>query len=668
MCGIAGILHRDPTRPVHRSVLTCLAAIQHHRGPDGYGVFCMDDRGVGFSHARLGIIDLDQQRARQPFLSVDENFLITHNGEFYDYQRLRADLTCRGAHFLTKSDSELPLHLLPRMGLEKTLERLRGEFAFAVYDKPHDRLILVRDRFGIKPLYWTQTPDSLIFGSEIKVLFSHPEVRRVFSPKGLYHQLMQTMVPGTTAFEGIHQVPPGHYVTIERRNYAFQINQHKYWDMNFPTLDNTLKISEQEATEQVRALLLQAVQLRLEADVPVACYLSGGIDSCSILGLASACRQSPVKAFTISFDDRDYDESPIAREMAKRTGAEQDILEINASHLYDNFSQTIWHTERTIYNTLAVAKFLMSRHVHQSGYKVVVTGEGADELFAGYPAFRRDLFLHGQPDVDPAHRLAHAQNLQEQNRIFQGAMLAENEIDDPGLSEVVGFTPACLQPWLATSRYVPNLLSRQFRDELRGYDPGRAIASALDADMLENRSALDKAQYVWIKTMLEGQILTWGGDRVDMANSMESRPAFLDHHLAEFAVRIPQEYRIHQGREKHVLREAMRGLLPQVLYDRQKFAFMAPPAFTDISKQKALAKLIKTHLSPQEIHRAGWLDSQGVENVLQQYRHTDTSPATRRSLDAIINHVLGVQLLHQHFIDTDVPKLARERAEVLGWT
>jgi asparagine synthase (glutamine-hydrolysing) len=310
-------MHADPDRPVDPQTLVAMAAIQHHRGPDGFGWQVMDGRGVGFSHARLSIIDLDEDRGRQPFRSADGGLLLAQNGELYDYKRLRADLVSRGARFRTKSDSELVLHLYPRLGLEDMLPQLRGEFAFALYDRGRDRLMLVRDRFGIKPLYWAEVGGSFVFGSELKVLFAHPEVPREFSSQGLYHQLMQTMVPGSTAFAGIHQVKPGHVVIVERAHGRFRIREQKYWDMDFP-LQNEREDgrSESHYIEGVREHLLQAVQLRLEADVPVACYLSGGIDSCSILGLSSASQQSPVKAFTIGFDDKDYDETPIARDGA----------------------------------------------------------------------------------------------------------------------------------------------------------------------------------------------------------------------------------------------------------------------------------------------------------------------------------------------------------------
>lgn len=668
MCGIAGIFHADRHKPISRQLLANMAAIQFHRGPDGFGVDVMDDRGVGFSHARLTIIDLDENRARQPFRSADNRLLLAHNGEFYDFKRIRADLTSRGARFQTKSDSEIIIHLYPRLGLEETLKHLRGEFAFALYDAEEDAMHLVRDRFGIKPQYYYASDDAIIFGSEIKVVMAHPDVPRAFDNEGLLHQLMQVMVPGTTPYAGIHQVKPGHVVTFKRKDNGFEITDRPYWDFDFPDASfHQQPKSEESSIEAVRAGLTEAVRLRLEADVPVGCYLSGGVDSCSILGLSAAMRQDPVKAFTIGFTDAAYDETPIAEEMAAATGADQDILRLNGDDLYGHFADTIWHAERTIYNTLAVAKFLMSRHVRGAGYRVVVTGEGSDELFAGYPSFRRDLFLHGLDDMPADERKRWQDMLGKSNELVKGAMLAAEEHDDPDITAVVGFTPSCLQPWLsceATARFV---LNGDRAAALKDYSPGGAIAQTFDKTMLEGRHPLDRAQYVWSKTMLEGQILTWGGDRVDMANSMEARPAFLDHHLAESATRIPPIHRIKERREKHVLKEAMKGLLPKTLYDREKFAFMAPPATVNKQKWDAMMDLARDHLSERATHNSGLLDSANVEAIIGEAQSDNTSRSRKVQLDAIINHMLGVQILHERLLAADIPEEASKKAAEVGW-
>jgi asparagine synthase (glutamine-hydrolysing) len=668
MCGIGGVMYADPSHPVDPQILVGMAAIQHHRGPDGFGCQVVEQRGVGFTHARLSIIDLNPERGRQPFRSADGQFLIAHNGEFYDYKRLRADLTSRGYTFRTKSDTELLLHLTDRFGLDGALPHLRGEFAFAVYEQQQDRLTLVRDRFGVKPLYWSLTPDGLVFGSEIKVVMAHPAVERRFSSQGLYHQLMQTMVPGTTGFEGIYAVEPGQKVVVQRRDGELTIHKEQYWDLNFPLLGTRPQRSDQDYMEELRQRFVEAIQLRLEADVPVACYLSGGIDSCTILGVAAACQQSPVKAFTIGFDDTDYDETAIAREMAAAVGADQDILTVDGTQLYDHFARTLWHTERSIYNTFTVAKLLMSEHVHRAGYKVVVTGEGSDELFAGYPQLRLDMIRHGMDHATPEERADLEAWLAESNKLFKGNLLAETPLENPALTVVVGFTPSCLQSWLSSASQVPGLLHPSHRQGLQGYEPGAAIAAALDQQQLRDRHPLDKAQYVWIKTQFESQVLGWAGDRVDMANSLEARPAFLDHPLVEFAVTLPPNLRFRGYQDKYILRETMRELLPETLYKRQKFAFMAPPSHTDQVKQRAMQGLAATYLSRDAVAAAALLDHGAVQTVLDRHQHPDTPVAERVQLDAVINHLLSVQILHQHFVAQAVPQVAQQKARDLGWS
>lgn len=668
MCGIAGVFHREPNEPVSNQLLVNMAAIQSHRGPDNFGYENIPNKGIGFCHARLSIIDLNEDRGRQPHVSKDKNYYLVHNGEFYDFQKLRASLTATGSSFNSKSDSEIILHLYPRYGIEKTLEYLRGEFAFALYDKTDDCLYLVRDRFGIKPLYWTETKQGIVFGSELKVLFAHPQVEREITAQGAYHQLIQVMVPGSTAFKGIHQVPPGHLIKIKRSNSKLSITQQKYWDLDFPVAgDHVNHRDENYYIEGVREQLLEAVQLRLQADVPVGCYLSGGIDSCSILGLSAAVRQDPVKAFTIGFDNSDYDETSIAVEMANATQAEQLILSVSGDDLYENFSRTMWHTERTIYNTLAVAKLLMSQAVKENGYKVVLTGEGSDELFAGYPAFRKDMFLYGMDDLPATLRNEWQESLEASNKLFRGAMLPREEFDSAAMNNKVGFTPNCLQNWLHCHDSAMNLLTPDWQTELSNYDAGAEIADTLDVHQLEGRHPLDKAQYVWIKTMLEGQILTWGGDRVDMANSMEARPAFLDHHLAKFATHVPPQLRINGPTEKYVLREAMKGLLPKSLYERQKFAFMAPPAHTDPAKWKQVQTLIREVADEKSINEAGYIDYAAFVSMLDTHEDPSIDNEIKVQHDAIINHVLGLQFMHKHFVKQDIPKLAEQKANQLAW-
>ena len=534
MCGIAGSFSSKPLADNAAEVVNGQLETIKHRGPDAMSRHLDRERGLSFGHARLTINDFEH--GAQPLFSPDKQVVLTVNGEFYDFKRHRATLMAHGDRFLTKSDSEIAIGLYRRFGLD-FLTHLRGEFAFTLYDAGRDELILVRDRFGVRPLFYHVSPrrDLIVWGSEAKAVLAHPDVPVRLDPRATLHQLMQTIAPGMSAFEGVRSLDPGHLLRVRRKNGSLDITQHRYWDFDFPReADRPRNIDPEEHIDSVRDELIRAIVYRLEADVPVGCYLSGGIDSCCILGLATGAMQSPVKAYTISFDDEAYDEAPIALEMAESMNADQEVIHLQADDLYgQNFIDTVWHAERTFYNTLGVAKNLMSKCVWDSGYRCVITGEGSDELFGGYPAFKRDMFLHGIDHEPDDVRAEYQAALDRSNSLFKGAILAELQRSHPQWETLCGFTPSWIQPWMDTLDLARPLLSDDLQAELRDYDPIAAIAERIDRSMLEGRHPLDIAQYTWSKCQLEGQILNWGGDRVDMANSMESRPAFLDHHVAE---------------------------------------------------------------------------------------------------------------------------------------
>ncbi len=639
MCGIAGLwsptLYDDDTQGFAQA----MADRMYHRGPDGHGFHFDPANGLAMVHTRLSIIGLDA--GDQPIFDHDAGMVGTINGEFYDYKRIRGLLRTDGYEFSTKTDSEIALKLYRKHGLD-FVEHLRGEFAFAIFDEHKQQLILVRDRFGIRPLFYHHGENGFFWGSEMKVMLAHPAVPREVCRKAQLHQMMQVMVPGMTLFKHIHALLPGHMLIVSKQgDGSFNLEERRYWDAEFPLDGEHDDLPDEEHIENVRQALVESITLRLEADVPVACYLSGGIDSCSIIGMAAAIQQSPVKAFTISFDDARYDEAAIATEMAEMAGADQDILNVKAVDLYGkNFEEAVYYSERTFYNTLGVAKMLMSRHVRDVGYKVVITGEGSDELFGGYAQFKADYFLH-----DPELAASSAgEDMKKRNALFSGSVLAEQQISHPAFDEVMGFTPSWIQPWMLVLERVKPLLSDEFKDKLGDYDPIAAIAYSLDRTMLDGRHVLDKVQYSWIKTMLEGQILNWGGDRVDMANSLESRPAFLDHHVAEMALRIPPHVRIRDGVEKWVVREAMKHVLPEVLYKREKFAFMAPPAHTDAEKSAEIDKLIDKWLSSDGIARHGIFDEAKLRASIEDYRQSDDHTANTRK-DIILNHAIALHAI-----------------------
>lgn len=644
MCGIAGFWRNSSLNDDSGVHLREMTEKLYHRGPDGYGYYFVKEKGIAMGHARLSIIDLET--GSQPLFNEDKSITLTVNGEFYDYKKIRTRLKLEGHKFYTKSDSEIAMGLYKKHGLD-FMEHLRGEFAFALFDEKQQRLVLVRDRFGIKPMFYHISDDTVYYGSEIKSLFAHPKVPKEFDSKSVVHQLMHTMVPGSSPYKGIKALQPGYMLIIDLKDGRFDVREKKYWDMDFPEEKDREDKGEQYYIERVQETLMEAVALRLEADVPVGCYLSGGIDSCSMLGLASSMQQSPVKAFTIAFDHKDYDESAIAREMADMTGADQEQINLAADELYgQNYIKTLYHAERTFYNTLGVAKYCMSKRVNECGYRVVVTGEGSDELFGGYPQFKKDMFIHGDLGKEGE---GFQTAMDKSNKIFKGAILAENQMKHEAFEDVLGFTPSWIQPWMHTLQIALPLLGEKVNDEIQGYDPIAAIVETFDQSQIDGRHFLDKAQYTWIKTMLECQILNWGGDRVDMANSMESRPAFLDHYVAKAAAEIPPKYRIKGNIEKWVLREAMKGVLPETLYKREKFAFMAPPGHTEKKKTTALDGLIEQYVNEKAITEAGLLDGKKVSAFFDEYKE-DKDPVSLVRKDALINHVLGLQILHSHFI------------------
>ncbi|MCC9601214.1 asparagine synthase (glutamine-hydrolyzing) [Stieleria sp. JC731] len=613
-----------------RFVLDGMLDVLDHRGPDERGSRLFVDQGLALGHTRLSIVGLDH--GHQPIESDDGDYALTVNGELYGYKRIRTELACEQLTCHGKSDSAIALPLYLKHGLS-FVERLRGEFAVVLYDHRKQQLILVRDRFGIKPLYYAVNENGVAWGSEVKSILKHPSIDPKLCPKAALHQMMQVMVPGSTAFEGVNALLPGHMLIVQREGDRLTTRQKRWWDLEFPTSHDP-NPNPDEYVAGVKERLIDAVATRLEADVPVGCYLSGGIDSCSILGLATTLQQSPVKAFTIAFDSDAYDESNIAKLMAERTGAEQELLRLTEKELYGPaFERATWHAERTFYNTLAVAKWHMSRRVRACNYKAVITGEGSDELFGGYPFFKRD-WLGREDD----------------GGIFAGAILAEEDLQHPAWMDLCGFTPSWIQPWMLTLERVRPLLSAPLQDLLNEYDPVGEVANAIDAEQVRGRHRLDISQYTWSKTMLEGQILTWGGDRMDMANSMEARPAFLDHHVAEYAVQIPPEIRIRDGVEKWVLREAMVNVLPRELYERKKFAFMAPPAHTDPVKRQAIQEMISHWMTPERVSTLGVFDGDKLNAFIDEaWQETDGTVARRN--DIVMNHALQLHLLHGQYVE-----------------
>jgi asparagine synthase (glutamine-hydrolysing) len=385
MCGVVTIFSPDggvEPEPIDRAVRAL-----RHRGPDGSGRWIADHGRVGMGHARLSIIDLNT--GQQPIASQNGKIHIVVNGEFYDHDRIRKELVARGHEFRTYSDSEILLHLYEDHGTA-CMEHLRGEFAFVLWDERNGLLVAGRDRFGIKPLYYAWHRGRLYVASEAKALFA-AGMPAEWDRESFHQKLWLNGENDRSMFKDVRQVPPGHLLLATRWSSKWV----PYWDQDYPVAGEMAPArSEAEVVEEMRAQLVEATRLRLRADVPVGCYLSGGLDSCSLIGVAGKLLERPIEAFTIAFEEEAYDEGPIAEEMAKLAGANFHCFKMSADQRADHFADAIWYAEDPHGNGNTVAKYLLSERVREFGFKVVLTGEGSDEIFGGYAAFRHDMVRH----------------------------------------------------------------------------------------------------------------------------------------------------------------------------------------------------------------------------------------------------------------------------------
>lgn len=632
MCGVVAIY--SPGRPVPGEALQRAVARLRHRGPDGEAVWTAPNGRVALGHTRLSIIDLET--GAQPIASEDEELHIAVNGEFYGFERQRAALERNGHRFRTHSDSEIALHLYQDLGTGCAAE-LRGEFAFVLWDETAQRLVACRDRYGVKPLFYAEHDGVLYVASEMKALFAAGVPAR-WDAEAIYFGMALRGI-GRTAFAGVRAVPPGHFLIAD----AGGLRLEPFWDLDYPVEGATAAapLRPEDAVQAFRALLEEAVRLRLRADVPVACYLSGGLDSCAILGLAARHRSDPIRAFTLRFDLPEYDEGPVAAEMAALAGADYTPLVVRQDDLADNFSDAVFHAEGTCINTHGVAKYLLSRSVRSAGYKVVLTGEGADEVLAGYPHFRQDLLAAAAPG-----EVAHLEGaLAEANAVSRGILLAERgKADSPLLRARLGGIPSFLHSQLNRFEYMGALQNPAYFAPFQGRDPAELLLAGLDVERrLKGRAPVDRALYLWAKTMLPNYVLATLGDRMEMAHAVEGRLPFLDTAVAEFLQGVPVDLKIRGMTEKYLLREAVRDVVTERVYRRQKHPFLSPPATPRRSPK--MAALLQDSLRSKTVESIPFLDARRVRALADKV--AAMTPGERASHDSHLMVVLSTILLHQ---------------------
>lgn len=607
MCGVAAVLSSggDPVDPeaVRRAV-----ARLHHRGPDARGQWTAPDGRVALGHARLSIIDLDT--GDQPLTNEDGSLHAVVNGEFYDFEATRAELEGRGHRFRTRSDSEILLHLYEEMGAH-CLHRLRGEFAFVLWDARNHTLVAARDRFGVKPLFFAVHGERLYLASEAKALFA----AGVPAAWDLETAYLGGFLQAThrTFYRGVRVIPPGHYL-VARPGDGHRL--HQYWDVTYPAELVEDGRSEQDYVRGFRTVFEDAVKTRLRADVPVGCYLSGGLDSSATLGLAALHHNGPVRAFTLQFEGARYDEGAIARETAARTGADFVPIPIRQRELADHFADAVLASETMSINAHGVAKYLLSRAVRDAGYKVVITGEGSDEILGGYPHFRQDMLSHHTKGQDPTEIARLLEELSEGNQVSRGILMPAGEVDPADLvREMLGFVPTWMDTHTGTMLRLRKLYRDDFLEEHAGRDGFTHLFSSLDVPArLQGRNAVDAALYLWAKTALPGYILTVLGDRMEMAHSVEGRVPFLDHHVAEYLHQVPVSMKIQGMTEKYILREAVKDVITDTVYTREKHPFLSPPA--TLHPDEELHSLLQDTLRSEAVDAVPFLDRRKITDFL----------------------------------------------------
>lgn len=585
MCGIAGIYHLSGAQPVERALLQEMVDSFAYRGPDDDGFYLEPGLGLGFR--RLAIIDLAS--GNQPISNEDDSLVLICNGEIYNYQELKADLIKQGHRFKTACDIEVILHLYEQYGVE-LLQHLNGQFAFALYDKRKKRLILARDHVGIAPLFYTVAGQRFIFGSEIKAILKDPAVERSVDLTGLDQILtFPGLVSPRTLFQNIHALKPGHFILVEQGD----VKVKEYWDLTYPLqseLDN--QVSEQDCIDRLDEALKKAVNYRLHADVPVGFYLSGGLDSSLIAGLIH--QLSPEKqrhSFSIGFHEKAIDERHYQQLMATQVNSIHHETVFDSEHIAERLQSMIFHAETPLKESYNSCSLALSALVKQQGLKVVLTGEGADELFAGYVGYRLD------------------QN-REQDGFSLEAML-ETQLQEECWGEAF-FYEKNYHEFKDTKRA---LYSQQVLQQAEDFE---CTSHALvDTGKLHGRHPIHKRSYLDFKLRMSDHLLADHGDRVAYANSVEARYPFLDIDVIACARMIPPHFLVNNMQEKYILKQLARRYVPDAVINRPKFSFVAPGSSSLLRQNNAW---IEDLLSYECIKRQGYFNPDVIERLKKTYR------------------------------------------------
>ena len=648
MCGIAGIYNFGNKKPVGLDNIKNMLGRIKHRGPDESGVFL--GNGIGLGNVRLSIIDL--QTGQQPISNSDGTLWIVFNGEIFNYIELKEELVKKGHIFQTNSDTEVVVHLYEEYGHE-CLQKLNGQFAIAIWNTKKKELFLARDRVGIRPLFYTKVNNTFVFASEIKAIIEHPEVNPTISPESLSQIFtFWTTLSPNTAFQEIFELPPGFFMLV---NSSTQITR-SYWELPFPASDQVRNIKLEDAINEFHELFYDAVRIRLRADVPVGAYLSGGIDSSITTAYINSVFPDILRTFSIGFTEKEFDESSFQKMAVDYLKTNHTGIKCSPEEIAKEFPKVVWHSEIPLLRTAPTPMYLLSRSVRENNYKVVITGEGADEMLAGYNIFKESMirrFWSRQPNSKyrplllqklypylPQMKKANSNLL----KFFFGYKLTET--DSPFYSHLLR--------WNNTSR-IKYYFSDYYKESTKDYNPAFELEERLPKDF-KKMDPLSKAQWLESSIFMSGYLLSSQGDRMSMANSVEGRYPFLDHRIIEFCSKLPSEFKLNGLTEKYLLKKMMRGRLPDQIIDRPKQAYRAPIRSSFILNAPEYLNEI---LSKKQLKETGIFNPDSVHRLLENMKSgNQVSEVDNMALTAIIS----TQLLDKQFVQNEKPLIESELA------
>ncbi len=660
MCGIAGIVSLAASAaPPTEEALGRMAGALWHRGPDEFGLY--RDSRAGLAHARLSIIDLSS--GQQPLSNHDRTLWIVFNGEIFNYVELADELRSKGRTFRTKSDTEVIVQAYEEWG-DEAFDRFNGQWAIALWNARERKLVLARDRVGVRPLYYAEHQGRLLFASEVKSLFAgDATLPRRIDPNGLDETFtFWTVVPPQTMFEGIIELPPGSVRTYAEGKVA----ERQVWAPSYPRgKEGQFKGTVEDAREALDEALRNATRLRMvRSDVPVGSYLSGGLDSSLIAALGFEANSSSFQTFSLRFTDDEYDETSFQRMMVDRIKSQHHEVVVSRQDIANVFPEVIWHTERPILRTAPAPLFLLSKLVRESGIKVVLTGEGADEMLAGYDLFREAKVRRFWAKVPESEwRPLWLEKLYPylaRSPVSQRALARQffgrglERANEPGFSH---------EPRWNSAIALKRLFSTAVRERLTGRDAVRGFLATLDAHFAE-WTHLAQDQYIEVRTLLSGYLLSSQGDRMLMANSVEGRFPFLDREVIALTNSFPASYKLLSLDEKHVLKRVARKYIPSAIVDRVKQPYRAPDALSFVGADAP--SWVGDAMSEASLARAGLFDERAVSALWKKCKTRKDDGQFSNADNMAVVGVLSAQLLHHQFVEAlPVPRIPEMKTRVV---